>query len=148
MTDVLTPAQRQYNMSRIRGKDTSIEVSARKYLFGQGFRFRKNVKTLPGKPDIVFSKYRTVVFIHGCFWHRHKDCKYASNPQSNKDFWNDKFEKTKQRDKEQVTELVESGWNVIIVWECELKKDRFVDTMEEVAECIRRRKPRLLNQVV
>ena len=142
MTDVLTPAQRQYNMSRIRGTDTSIEVSVRKYLFNNGFRFRKNVKSLPGKPDIVLPKYHTVVFVHGCFWHRHKDCKYASIPQTNVDFWNEKFSKTVERDRLQLTKLKEMGWNVIIIWECELKGDKFASTMEEVDKCIRNERTR------
>ena len=123
MTDVLTKEQRHLNMSHIRGKDTSIEVKLRKALFARGFRFRKNVGKMIGKPDIVLPKYKTVIFIHGCFWHRHPGCRYASTPKTRRDFWEEKFNRNIQRDKHQAEELINAGWHVLVVWECELKQD-------------------------
>ena len=123
MTDVLTKEQRHLNMSHIRGKDTSIEVKLRKALFARGFRYRKNVGKMIGKPDIVLPKYKTVIFIHGCFWHRHPGCRYASTPKTRRDFWEEKFNRNIQRDKHQAEELINAGWHVLVVWECELKQD-------------------------
>ena len=128
MADTVSRAQRSWNMSRIRSKDTSIEVKVRKYLFKQGFRFRKNVSSLPGKPDIVLPKYKTVIFVHGCFWHRHEGCKYATSPGSNIDYWQRKFQNNITNDKRHRTELTELGWHVIVIWECELKNS-FETTM-------------------
>ena len=119
-------------MSRIRGKDTSIEVQARKYLFSHGFRYRKNVSSLPGKPDIVLKKYKTAVFINGCFWHRHPFCKYATTPKSNTDFWQQKFDRNVANDAKHYSELEAMGWNVIVIWQCELKKSCFETTMQRV----------------
>lgn len=121
MTDILTPEQRHKNMSQIRSKDTSIEVKLRKALFARGLRYRKNVTGMIGKPDIVLPKYKTVIFINGCFWHRHKNCKYASMPKTRTVYWKEKFKRNIQRDKSQTEELIKAGWNVLIVWECELK---------------------------
>ena len=98
MADKLSPEKRSWNMSRIKGKDTAIEVRVRKYLFSQGFRYRKNVKELPGKPDIVLPKYHTVVFVNGCFWHRHQGCKYAYMPKSRIEFWQKKFNRNVEND--------------------------------------------------
>lgn len=123
MTDTLTLEQRHRNMSNIRSRDTSIEVKLRKALFARGLRYRKNVTGMVGKPDIVLPKYKTVIFIHGCFWHRHKDCKYATMPKTRKDFWEEKFNRNILRDKRQVEELINTGWNVLVVWECELKNN-------------------------
>ena len=122
-------------MSRIKGKDTSIEIKVRKRLFQDGFRYRKNVKELPGKPDIVLPKYKTVVFIHGCFWHRH-GCKEFHIPKTNPDFWNEKFQRNVTNDKKHYAELKESGWNVIIIWECEIEK-RFDETIHKVEQQIK-----------
>jgi DNA mismatch endonuclease (patch repair protein) len=119
-------------MASISGKETKPEIQVRKYLFCQGFRFRKNVKALPGKPDVVLAKYRTVIFIHGCFWHGH-DCKKAAKPTSNVSFWSEKIKSNIDRDKRHTEELVKSGWNVIVIWECELKnKESFANRMEKV----------------
>lgn len=123
MADKLTPAQRSWNMSRIRGKDTRIEVKVRRYLFSKGFRYRKNVATLPGKPDIVFSQYKTVIFIHGCYWHRHEGCKNCTTPGTNRNFWLQKFEKTVQNDQKQQEQLKQSGWKVFVLWECQIEND-------------------------
>lgn len=121
---------RSYNMSRIRSTNSKPETMVRKFLFSKGLRYRKNVKTLPGKPDIVLKKYKTVVFVNGCFWHGHENCKYFVMPKSNTDFWDEKISKNIVRDNATYQTLTELGWNVIIVWECELKKDKRENTLE------------------
>jgi len=108
-------------MSRIRGKDTKPEIIVRSLLHRRGYRFRIHKKDLPGKPDIVLPKYKTVIFVHGCFWHRHEGCKYAYKPKSRVDFWNAKFDETVIRDKRNRKQLKATGWNVEIIWECETK---------------------------
>lgn len=123
-------------MSRIKGKDTSIEVRVRKYLFNQGFRYRKHVSVLPGKPDIVLPKYHVVVFVNGCFWHRHPGCKMAYMPKSRMDFWQEKFERNVQNDALHRKELINAGWRVFTVWECEVKK-HFENTMNSLIEQIK-----------
>lgn len=135
MADSLTPDKRSWNMSRIKGKDTSIEVKVRKYLFSLGYRYRKNVKTLPGKPDIVLPKYRTVIFIHGCFWHRHPGCKDATTPKTRVDFWQEKFDKNVSNDLKHTAALEELGWQVITLWECDINK-RFDETMASVVTAL------------
>ena len=119
--DVLTPEQRQKNMSRIRGKETKPEIIVRKFLFSRGVRYRKNDRKLPGHPDIVFPKYHTVVFVNGCFWHGHENCRYYRLPKTNTVFWRNKIERNKERDRGNITRLESLGWKVIIVWECEIK---------------------------
>lgn len=131
MSDKLTPEHRSWNMSRIKGKDTRIEVIVRQYLFSKGYRFRKNDKRYPGKPDIILPKYKTAIFIHGCFWHRHPGCKNATIPKTRTEFWNGKFEKNVENDKKKQEQLEQMGWNVIVIWECELEKS-FSKTMEVV----------------
>lgn len=121
MTDVLTAAQRHVNMSHIRGKETSIEIKVRKKLFSLGFRYRKNVSDLPGKPDIVIHKYKAAIFIHGCFWHRHPNCKYTTTPSTNNEFWLTKFQNTIKRDEYEQQKLVDMGWHVYVIWECQIK---------------------------
>ena len=108
-------------MSQIKGKNTKPEELVRKYLFSQGFRYRKNDKRLPGSPDIVLPKYKTVIFVNGCFWHGHEGCKHFVWPKSNTDFWKNKIETNIARDKKKTNNLEELGWKVIVVWECELK---------------------------
>ena len=130
--DVHDQKTRSYNMSRVKGKDTKPEEIVRKYLFSQGFRYRKNDKRLPGKPYIVLPKYKTVIFVNGCFWHKHEGCKYFVWPKSNSEFWKEKIESNIVRDKKQYEELKNAGWNVIIVWECELKKKQRMDTLERL----------------
>ena len=117
------------NMSHIRSKNTKPEEMVRKYLFAKGFRYRKNVKTLPGRPDIVLPKYKTVILANGCFWHKH-DCPRFVWPSSNKEYWIPKIQKNVERDKRNYTKLRENGWNVIVIWECQLKKKLFDLTME------------------
>ena len=120
MIDFLTPSERSARMSRIRGKNTKPELALRKSLHKLGLRYRLYGAGLPGKPDLVFPRYRTVIFVHGCFWHRHADCKIATIPKSNTSFWLEKFEKNVARDAQVVSELHSMGWTVLIAWECEL----------------------------
>lgn len=132
MVDKFSKETRSYVMSRIRGKDTKPEIIVRRYLFSRGLRFRKNDKRYPGSPDIVLPKYNTVVFVHGCFWHLHDGCKHAVMPKSNVDYWKKKLYGNKERDERNIKELEEMGWNVITVWECELKKDKVEHTLESL----------------
>ena len=131
MSDNHTKKQRSYNMSRIRSSDTAPEEKVRKWLYAKGFRYRKNVNSLPGKPDIVLRKYRTIIFVHGCFWHKH-DCGRFRLPQTNTDYWEKKIARNVNRDREVVAQLRDEGWRVFTVWECQLKKDSFEKTMERV----------------
>lgn len=133
MADSISPEKRSWNMGRIRSTDTSVEVKVRKYLFSLGFRYRKNVKTLPGKPDIVMPKYRTVIFIHGCFWHRHANCKRATMPKSRTDYWEEKFARNVKNDELHIQQLTQQGWRVIVLWECEINKS-FSETMEQLVQ--------------
>ena len=128
--DVHSKEVRSYNMSMIKGKNTKPEEMVRKFLFSKGMRYRKNVKTLPGKPDIVLKKYKTVVFVNGCFWHGHENCKYFVMPKSNTEFWSEKISRNITRDNTTYQALTKLGWNVIIVWECELKKGKRENTLE------------------
>ena len=123
MADRSSPEHRSWNMSRIRGKDTGPELSLRSLLHRAGFRYRLHDTTLPGKPDLVFPRYRTVIFVHGCYWHRHSGCKYAATPRTRTDFWLAKFQGTVERDRRTAEALTQRGWRVITVWECELKRD-------------------------
>lgn len=134
MTDRITPEHRSWNMSRIKGKDTKIEVKVRSWLFSRGFRFRKNDRRYPGTPDIVLPKYKTVIFINGCFWHRHEGCRYATTPKTRTEFWMNKFEKNVENDRKHKEELETMGWRVITLWECELKKNSFEDTMNRLEQ--------------
>ena len=133
--DVHDKATRSYNMSRIKGKDTKPEEIVRKYLFSQGFRYRKNDPKLPGKPDIVLPKYRTVIFVNGCFWHHH-DCRYFKWPVNNGEFWKEKITRNVERDNANIVKLVESGWHVITIWECQLKNSS-EETLSDLANEIR-----------
>ena len=119
--DNRTPESRSRNMSRIPSKNTKPEETVRKYLFSKGFRYRKNVSNLPGKPDIVLPKYRTVIFVNGCFWHAHKGCKWFVPPKSNNEFWQKKFAHNVERDEKNYNRLRDLGWKVLIVWECEIR---------------------------
>jgi len=121
MTDVHDKVTRSYNMSRIKGKNTKPEMLVRKFLFSKGFRYRINDKKLPGKPDIVLPKYKTVIFVNGCFWHGHENCKYFTLPKTRSEWWKEKIEKTKINDLLNQTQLVEIGYKVLIVWECDIK---------------------------
>lgn len=125
-------------MSRIKGKDTKIEVEVRKYLFSKGYRFRKNDKRYPGKPDIVLPKYHVAIFVHGCFWHRHEGCKDATTPKTRTEFWLEKFDKNVKNDQIKQEKLRELGWKVIVIWECELKRS-FQETMDKVEKELTRK---------
>lgn len=131
MADNHTKDARSKNMSHIRSTNTKPEENVRKYLFSKGFRYRKNVKGLPGCPDIVLAKYKTVIFVNGCFWHKH-DCPRFVWPSSNEEYWIPKIKRNVERDKANQAELKAAGWNVIIIWECELKKKVFNETMSLV----------------
>ena len=128
--DKFSKETRSRVMSRIKSKDTKPEILVRSYLFSRGLRFRKNDKRYPGSPDIVLPKYKTVVFVHGCFWHLHEGCKYAVMPKSNVDYWKPKLYRNRERDKRNQEELKKLGWKVITVWECQLKKDKVEYTLE------------------
>ena len=134
MADVHSKETRSYNMSRIKGKDTKPEEIVRKYLFSKGFRYRKNDKRLPGTPDIVLPKYRTVIFVNGCFWHKHEGCKYFVWPKSNVDFWRNKINGNVTRDEKVYKQLSNMGWHIIVVWECELKKNAINNRLDKLAE--------------
>ena len=137
MADVHTPAQRSFNMSRIRNKNTKPEELVRKYLFSQGFRYRKNDTRFPGKPDIVLPKYKTVIFVNGCFWHAHEGCKYFVWPKNNADFWKNKITGNIQRDLHNRQLLTDQGWNIITIWECELKKSALQATLDRLVVTLR-----------
>ena len=122
MTDTMTPEQRHRCMSAIKGKDTKPEMIVRRYLFSKGLRYRLHVKKLPGNPDIVLPKYKTVVFIDGCFWHGHEGCKYYRLPKSNVEFWESKITNNKNRDILNELKLKELGWRVVRIWECEIRR--------------------------
>lgn len=119
--DVHSKETRSYNMSKIKGKNSKPEIALRKYLFSKGYRYRINVKSLPGSPDIVMKKYKTVIFVHGCFWHMHEGCRYFKFPTTNESWWKEKLIKNKERDMRKINELKKRGWNVIVLWECEIK---------------------------
>lgn len=123
MPDIYSKSKRSEIMSHIPDRDSKMEISVRKALFSAGLRYRKNVKSLPGKPDIVLSKYKTVIFTHGCFWHGHKGCKASKLPESRRDFWENKIKDNIERDKRNVGVLECMGWKVIVIWQCELKNE-------------------------
>lgn len=137
MADIFTKKKRSQIMALIFGKETKPEIAVRSFLFRQGFRFRKNVKSLPGTPDIVLPKYLTIIFVHGCFWHGH-NCKRAARPTSNIEFWNSKIQNNIDRDKRVKKELRKLGWKVIVIWECGLNnKKNFEKSMSRLVLQIR-----------
>ena len=132
--DIFTPQERSAVMSKIRSKNTKPEILLRKALFARGFRYRLHGK-LPGKPDIVLKKYKTVIFVNGCFWHGHTDCKLASIPKSNTTFWSDKIVANQHRDQLHTLQLEALGWNVLTVWECEIKnRHNFTALLDRISE--------------
>ncbi len=131
--DKLSAEQRHRNMAAIHAANTKPEMIVRKYLFSHGFRYRLNHRRLPGRPDIVLRKYRTCIFVNGCFWHGHEGCRYFKMPKSNTEFWTAKVERNKERDKRVQKELAQMGWHCITVWECELKpkvRERTLESLE------------------
>ena len=129
--DKLTPEQRHKNMAAIRGKNTKPEMIVRRGLWSRGFRYRLNHRGLPGHPDIVLRKYRTCIFVNGCFWHGHDGC--WKIPKSNREFWVAKIRRNKERDKEEQRKLAAMGWHCITVWECELKPSKREETLDSIA---------------
>lgn len=138
MPDKLNPQQRHYCMSRIRGKGTKPELLVRHWLWGHGYRYRLNVKSVPGKPDIVLRKYRTAIFVNGCFWHGHEGCSLYSVPKSNTDFWIAKVQRNRERDQQEYKALHDAGWQVIVIWECQLKKTIIESAMRDVEHMLNR----------
>lgn len=130
MTDKMTPEQRHLCMSHIHSRDTKPELLVRRWLWSHGYRYRLNVKGVPGKPDIVMRPYHTAIFVNGCFWHGHEGC--CKIPQSNRDFWVNKIRRNQERDQQNYQILQENGWHVIVIWECQLKPDRIKETMLRV----------------
>ncbi len=135
--DVHDKQTRSYNMSCIKNKNTKPEDIVAKFLFSRGFRYRRNVKNLPGTPDIVLKKYNTVIFVNGCFWHMHEGCKNFVWPKDNEEFWRNKLLRNKERDAEKNIKLKELGWEVITVWECQLKHSNFKSLMEILVKKLR-----------
>lgn len=135
--DVHEPEIRSYNMSRIKSKNTKPEMMVRKFLFANGYRYRLNVVSLPGSPDIVLPKYKTVIFINGCFWHGHKGCKYFVLPKTRTEWWLQKIKATQLRDKQAEIKLQVMGWQVITIWGCELKPQMILGTLSKLVEKLR-----------
>lgn len=133
MTDVHDPRTRSYNMSRIKSKNTKPELIVRKFLFSRGFRYKLHDRSLPGKPDLVFPRFKTVIFVHGCFWHGHTGCKYFVVPQTRKEWWIDKINRNRQKDTENAERLRELGWHVVTVYECQLRGDSAASTLSALA---------------
>lgn len=129
MSDVHDERTRSYNMSQIKGKNTKPEMLVRGFLFSHGIRYKLHDKKLPGKPDLVFPKYKKVIFVHGCFWHGHEGCKYFIPPKTNTEWWLKKINRTKHKDEENISTLIKQGWNVKIIWECELKLSKRGNTL-------------------
>ena len=133
MADKLTPIERHNNMAAIHGKDTKPEMVVRKWLWRHGYRYRLNHPRLPGKPDVVMRKYRTCIFVNGCFWHGHEGCRYYTIPKTNTEFWVNKVKRNKERDVKVQHELAAMGWHSITIWECELKPVKREKTLESLA---------------
>lgn len=133
--DVHSPEQRRFNMSRIRGKDTRPEMMVRRWLWANGYRYRLHRKDLPGRPDIVLLKHRAIIFVHGCFWHRH-GCQFTTTPEANREFWFAKFSENVNRDKRNILALLEQSWRVMVIWECSLQGKNAISKLvaEQIAE--------------
>lgn len=136
MADVHSKETRSFNMSRIKGKDTKPEMLVRKFLFSQGFRYRLHDKKLTGKPDIVLSKYKTVLFIHGCFWHGHEGCRYYVIPKTKTEWWLNKINGNRINDEKAIRKLLADNWKVITIWECDLKNNKREETLKAICKKI------------
>jgi DNA mismatch endonuclease (patch repair protein) len=143
MSDIKCKEQRSYNMSRIRSKNTAPDFVVRKYLFSKGYRYRLYSNGIIGKPDIVLRKYNTVIFINGCFWHQHERCKNANLPKSNTAFWSMKFQTNTSRDKRNKEQLQSEGWNVIVIWECQLTKKNKYNTLDRLNQVLQAKREKL-----
>jgi len=137
MADVHSKKIRSYNMSRIKGKNTKPEMAVRRFLFGKGFRYRVHDKKLPGKPDIVLPKLKTVILVHGCFWHGHKNCKYFKLPKTRTKWWKEKIEKNILNDKKSLRLLKKTGYKTIVIWECKLKLKNLAGTLSLLEKKLR-----------
>ena len=133
MADDRSPAERSLNMSHIRSRDTSPELKVRSMIHRAGYRYRLHVKEMPGKPDIVMPRYRTAIFVNGCFWHRHLDCRYATMPKTNIDYWQQKFKRNVDRDQETYNALKQDGWSIVVIWECQTRdRNRLSKLLAEI----------------
>ncbi|WP_299894311.1 DNA mismatch endonuclease Vsr [uncultured Ruegeria sp.] len=141
MADIVTPEVRSRMMSRIRGRNTRPEMALRKALHRKGLRFRLNAKELPGSPDIVLPRWKTVLFVHGCYWHRHHGCRKTTTPASNVEFWAEKFRLNVERDARNIRDLREAGWRVGVVWECAVGREPSPDLVEQLVEFIISKEP-------
>jgi DNA mismatch endonuclease, patch repair protein len=142
VTDRISPEKRSANMAAIKGKDTGPELAVRKVIHAAGFRFRLHKKDLPGCPDMVLARYRTVVFVHGCFWHHHQGCADATMPKSNTDYWNRKLSRNVERDVKNKKALEALGWNVFVVWECSIRKgSQWEDDFQRFIEVVKQSPP-------
>ena len=138
MTDIVSVEKRSEMMSGIRGKDSKPELAVRRLLFASGYRYRLHKKDLPGKPDIVLPRWRTVIFVHGCFWHGHENCHLYRLPKSRTDFWRAKIDSNRNRDAINIEKLASSGWKVIVIWECAIRGNaKISDWLERLEVCIR-----------
>lgn len=135
--DSLTREQRHRCMSNVKNKNTKPEILVRKFLFSQGYRFRLHRKDLPGKPDIVLPRFRTVIFVNGCFWHGHKNCRSSKLPETNKEFWTSKIASNIERDNQVRLELAQMGWRVIDIWQCKLKPRKIENTLKQLNATLR-----------
>ncbi|HCS88414.1 MAG TPA: very short patch repair endonuclease [Bacteroidales bacterium] len=145
MPDILTPQQRHRCMSHIRSRGTKPELTVRKWLWTHGYRYRLNVKSVPGKPDIVMRKYRTAIFVNGCFWHGHEGCRQFVLPKTNTMFWQTKIDRNRERDRRNEELLRTNGWQVITLWACSLTKDRLEPTMQQVAVALNHNLLQIIN---
>ena len=134
MTDIFSPETRSRMMSGIHSKNTRPEIVVRKWLYAHGYRFRLHRKDLPGKPDIVLPRYHAVIFVHGCFWHRHEGCKYTTTPATRTEWWLNKFQHNIEHDRVVLEELQNLGWTVLIIWECQIKNNLYIEIIEEFLE--------------
>jgi DNA mismatch endonuclease, patch repair protein len=137
MADVHSRETRSYNMSRIRSENTKQEMIVRKALHANGFRYRLHDKSLPGRPDIILKKYKTIIFVNGCFWHGHKKCKYFKMPETRTDWWTAKIARTKERDVHSIKQLTKLGWNIIVIFECKLKDGKKEATINKLIDKLR-----------
>lgn len=138
MSDILTPIQRHRCMSHIRSKATKPELLVRKWLWAHGYRYRLNVRSVPGKPDIVMRRYRTAIFVNGCFWHGHEGCSQFVMPKTNTAFWQAKIDRNRERDQRNYKLLMQAGWQVIVIWACSLTEKKIENTMQQVSVALNR----------